>query len=425
MSEDVSWRGSNLPRVGDFNQTVVLNLIRQAADGVSRVELASRTGLSAQTVSNIVRRLTSAGLIAEAGKVSARSRDATAGPGKPRTLLKLQRQGRLAVGVQIDPAMVSIAIVDLMGEVVRTVDLPLHGNDEPGAVLDSVAQAVGMLVDEVRTGAEQILGLGVATPGPIDVVHGVMVKPPLMPRWANTGVRDALALRTGLQVVFDSDANAIAVAEGWTSGAPSTASFAVVYLGTGVGGGVVLNGEVLRGESGNGSDIAHLSVDPDGAPCRCGSRGCLGAECKPSTIVRRAAAAGLPGLDTALEDPGDVAAAFARFAAQVLDGDARAVEIAGRTAAHLARGAIVLAAALVLPSVAFAGPYWMPLAQWYLPRIEAELEGARTRWLEHPPAVSSSRVGAAVGAVGAACTVLDAALSPRTTTLLVPPIPVD
>ena len=103
--------GSNLPAVGGYNQAVILDAVRRAPDGVSRVEVANSTGLSAQTVTNIVRRLIQEGLVVEAGTRGV-------GVGKPRTILRLDPMARLAVGIHLDPSVVTIVLLDLAGSVV-------------------------------------------------------------------------------------------------------------------------------------------------------------------------------------------------------------------------------------------------------------------------------------------------------------------
>src|SRR6185312_7030985 len=103
-------RGTNLPKMGDFNQAVILDSIRRSEEGLSRVELAGLAGLAAQTVSNICRRLLDSGLIVEAGKDGS-------GPGKPRTILRLNPKGMYVVGVHIDPALTSYALLDAVGTV--------------------------------------------------------------------------------------------------------------------------------------------------------------------------------------------------------------------------------------------------------------------------------------------------------------------
>src|SRR6478609_8619572 len=105
-------RGTNLPRMGDFNQTVVLDVVRRAGGGLARAEVARRTGLSPQTVTNVARRLLDLGLVVEEGEAARR------GPGRPGTLLRLDAGSRFAVGVHLDPATMTFVLLDLSGAVV-------------------------------------------------------------------------------------------------------------------------------------------------------------------------------------------------------------------------------------------------------------------------------------------------------------------
>ena len=98
-------RGTNLPRMGDFNQSVILDAVRRSSEGLSRVELVELIGLSPQAVSNITRRLLSEELIVEAGKSGS-------GPGKPRTILRINPSGRYAVGVHLDPALMTVVLME-------------------------------------------------------------------------------------------------------------------------------------------------------------------------------------------------------------------------------------------------------------------------------------------------------------------------
>lgn len=106
-------RGSNLHALGSFNQTVVLDTIRRTPDGLSRVEIAEQTGLSAQTVSNVSRRLLDTGVIREAGIRNL-------GVGKPRTILQLDPSGHYAIGVHIDPAVLTFVLLNMEGEISPT-----------------------------------------------------------------------------------------------------------------------------------------------------------------------------------------------------------------------------------------------------------------------------------------------------------------
>ncbi|WP_449373000.1 ROK family transcriptional regulator [Arthrobacter psychrolactophilus] len=225
-------RGTNLPKMGDYNQAVILDSIRRAEEGLSRVELAASAGLAAQTVSNICRRLLDNGLIIEAGKEAS-------GPGKPRTMLRLNPKGMYAVGIHIDPALTSYALLDAVGTVLLSLDEPTDLAGDPFEVVAAMGAKVRHIIDESGVDEQRIAGVGVATPGPVDAASGTVVSPPHMPGWARVPLRDILHEATGLPVIVDKDVTAAAVAEVWAGSSSSVRDFVFVYIGTGIGAGLV------------------------------------------------------------------------------------------------------------------------------------------------------------------------------------------
>ncbi|WFR67253.1 winged helix-turn-helix transcriptional regulator [Curtobacterium flaccumfaciens] len=136
----------------------MLDAVRRSPDGLSRVELASRTGLSAQTVSNVTRFLIEAGMIAESGTV-------VSGRGKPRTILRLEAGSRYAVGVHVDPAVVTYVLLDLAGTVVASTTTSTPTADDPSEVVRTITTAVDGLVTEAQVDVDAVLGVGIASPG--------------------------------------------------------------------------------------------------------------------------------------------------------------------------------------------------------------------------------------------------------------------
>ena len=242
-------RGTNLDRVGGFNDAVVLDAIRRS-EQLSRVELAEATGLSGQAISNIARRLLDAGLVREAGRLRG------AGLGKPRTLLELEPTGRYAVGVHLDPSVVTVVLLDLTGEVVARRPVDQYA-DDPGLLIDGIAKTIEEVIAEAGAPRDRVTGVGIAAPGPIDVERGVVVDPPNLSTWHLVPLRDELAERTGLPIVLDKDVTAAASAERW---AGQGGSFVFFYLGTGVGAGLVIGDEVVRGSSSNVGEIGAASL---------------------------------------------------------------------------------------------------------------------------------------------------------------------
>ncbi|MCX5524323.1 ROK family transcriptional regulator [Streptomyces bobili] len=269
--------GANLLAVRSHNAALVLDLLRTAGpDGISRLELAERTGLTPQAVSKITARLREEGLAAEAG------RRASTG-GKPRTVLRLVPGAAHAVGVHLDRDALRIVLTDLDGSVVgeRRGPLDLGAGAEAvlGAVEDGVGEVVGRARGRARAGrsvASRLLGVGVALPGPLDHTHGVLHRVTGFPEWDGFPLRDTLARRLGLPVVVDKDTNAAALglAVGGERG-----SFAYLHLGTGLGAGLVIGGRVHRGARTGAGEFGHQVVQLDGPPCPCGNRGCVEALC--------------------------------------------------------------------------------------------------------------------------------------------------
>lgn len=406
-------RGANLPSIGGFNRTVVLDAVRRSPDGLSRVELAGRTGLSAQTVSNVTRFLIEAGMIVESGTV-------VSGRGKPRTILRLEPGSRFAVGVHVDPAVVTYVLLDLAGTVVAATTTSTPTADDPEQVVRTMASAVEDLVRTADVDADAVLGVGIASPGPIDVDAGIVLDPPFLPRWRDVPLRDALAEATGHPVLLEKDVTAAAVGEMFLAGESSARNFAFVYFGTGFGVGLVVDHEPVRGTGGNAGDAGHIMVEQGplaGTPDGHGDRGEVGAAVAPERIVRIAASRGLDLGD--VTDLGSVDRAWDAFAEAIDAGDPTALELAAEAGTVMGRAAVVIVNLLDIDRVVFGGPFWSRVAAAALPAARAAITESPILVPKHPVTVVETDRGADVAAVGAACLVLDAALSPRASALLI------
>ncbi|WP_354187882.1 ROK family transcriptional regulator [Arthrobacter sp. UYCu712] len=397
--------------MGDFNLTVILDAIRRSPGGLSRVELAQIVGLSPQTISNISRRLLDQSLIVEAGKEGT-------GPGKPRTMLRLNPAGMYAVGVHLDPAVLTFVVLDLVGAVVKHSRVKTPSGADPGAVIGTIAAEINQLVADSGVDRAKIAGLGVASPGPIDLEEGTVVDPPLLLGWHRVPLRDALAEATGLSTLVDKDVTSAAVAETWAGGPSGAGSFVFMYMGTGIGCGIVLNDEVVRGTSGNAGEIGHIMVDPDGPPCDCGIRGCVKSSCIPQVLVAQAEAAGI--LDGSRQDRSAPAIqdSFAELCAAAYAGNEKAAEIIDKSAVLVARAVSSVTNTLDVDRVVFGGPFWTSLSQAYLARIPGLVEESSATRKIHAIEVVGTGVGEDVAAIGAACLVLEHMLAPRSQRLL-------
>ncbi|WP_369175174.1 ROK family protein [Streptomyces sp. R28] len=352
------------------NTALVLDLLRTAgSEGISRLELAERTGLTPQAVSKITARLREEGLAAEAG------RRASTG-GKPRTVLRLVPEAGHAVGVHLDRDELTAVLCDLTGAVVAQRRTPLDLGAGAATVVERAVREVGELgeLGELAPGAAgaagagrrpgAVLGVGVALPGPLDHRRGVLHRVTGFPEWNGFPLRDVLARRLSLPVVVDKDTNAAALGLAVGGEAGAFASFAYLHFGAGLGGGLVIGGAVHRGTRTGAGEFGHQVVQLDGPPCGCGNRGCVEALCLAAVArgdmaeaarVLGTAAGNLVALldvDVVLLGGRTVAAApdtFVRGVAAVLDerarragGDAVPVRVASSGGRGVAEGAAQL-----------------------------------------------------------------------------------
>lgn len=404
-------RGTNLPSIGTFNRSVVLDAVRRSDGGISRVELAASTGLSPQTITNVTRRLLQDGLIREAGKL-------VDGPGKPRLLLALEPRSRYAVGVHLDPSFITSVVTDLQGHVVADLRIRTPRRALPELVLDRMITSLDDLMTTVTPQRERFLGIGIAAPGPIDAEGGSVLTAPLLEGWKRVPLRDSLAEALRLPVGLEKDVTAAATAHAWR-GRPDAHDFAFLYYGTGVGAGLVIGGEVVRGNSANAGDLGHIQVSDRGPLCGCGHRGCIGDNASPAAMVRSAARAGIVQLPQPPLRNSDVDRAFTTLTHVARAGDPAARRIVDRVARDLARAIVVLSNLLDLESVVIGGPYWDRLEPLVIDQIEAMVNTDTANILVHPLRVTSSDLGIDVAAVGAATLVLDSIYSPRPSGLLI------
>ncbi|WP_158239509.1 ROK family transcriptional regulator [Brachybacterium sp. UMB0905] len=395
--------------LGLRNELLVLDLIRHAPDGTSQSEVVRRTGLSRQTVSLIVRRLLDRGIISTAGTV-------TVGRGKPATVLRLVPTAQLVAGVHLDPSAISLVIVDLLTSVVTERRLPAPSRDPEGDVdriaaeLTAVTQTLheeGWRTPDGRDVDEALLGIGVASPGPIDVTRGVIVDPPWLPGWRDMPVVKRLRARTGLPVVLDKDTNAALTAEMWSTPQPTGETVLYLYIGAGIGSAVSVGGTVHHGAGALAGEIGHLPTGLEGAECSCGRRACLSLYTDGAALLERAEQLGVP-----LPDPDlPTVERLAGLTSLAADGDAGARQLVEDFGLALGEALRTLIDVHDPHRVIIGGPNWAALEPVALGRV---LERSRHARLRRPREVEilTSQRGDDVGALGAATLFLQRELSP-------------
>lgn len=354
----------------EVNRRIVLNLIREHQP-ISRADLARRMNVRRAALTAIVRDLLASGEIYETGRaVSARGR-------RP-TLIRVRTSGRLAVAVDVRPGHTSIALADFGGAVLARdmFDTPR----DPDELAQRLATRVEAIM-EGRTSADDesvvCQGIGIVVPGMVDRRSGHILYAPRL-GWRDVNLRDAIRTRLDMPVSVESAPIACALARLWLmTGEPrGVNNFAYVSVSDGVGVGIVMAGEVLRGENHTAGELGHVSLDPGGPVCACGKRGCWEAfACNAATIARYAEhVAGPRGDRTRREGMTSVEEIIRR----ALLGEPAAVSVLSETGRQIGRGLTAVVSAFNPKRIYVGGEV---TAAWALlePQIrDALVEGTLT-----------------------------------------------
>ena len=185
----------------------------------------------------------------------------------------------ITLGVDLGGTSIRVGLYDAAMSLIDTRTMCTRVAAGPEACVQDIASSIHSLMDSFRHTGQRtsVRGIGIGSPGPINLRTGVLGLLPNFPGWDNFPLRDALGSATGFDVTLECDANAAAIAE-WKLGAGQESgleSMAMITLGTGVGSGLILGGQVWHGMFGMGGEVGHATVVPDGLLCGCGSKGCL------------------------------------------------------------------------------------------------------------------------------------------------------
>jgi predicted NBD/HSP70 family sugar kinase len=253
------------------NQRRVVDLLRGQGT-ITQAEIARTTGLASATVSNIVRELTATGLV-----------ETDPGSGRRGTVVRFAPSAGSVAGIDFGHTHLSVAVADLGGRIIAETTHPLrpdHAHDEGLVLAASLLQ--DLLADQDRTIAD-IRTIGMGLPAPIS--DGVVRSSAILPGWVGVNAVETTRARFGCPVHVDNDANLGALAEHRVGVAQSFDDIVYVKVSSGVGAGLILDGEIFRGAHGSAGEIGHLTLDEQGPLCRCGSRGCLEAYASTGTAI--------------------------------------------------------------------------------------------------------------------------------------------
>src|SRR5690348_1285568 len=424
-------RGADLRLMRELNRLLILNGVRVSGP-ITRVAVAHRTGLSRTTVSSIVDELLADNLLFEGKTVEA----APTG-GRRATLLHFNADAGYVIGVDLGRSHLTLLLTNLAGQIIARRSGPFDASLGPKTCLQQVIASLMDFTAEHQIGWHQIIGVGLGIPGPMDAATRMLVRPPRMPGWDQFDMRTVMEHACKVPMYFDNDANMGARGESQYGAARNVDNMAYVKVATGIGCGLIVNGDIYRGSSGAAGELGHVTIDDNGPLCDCGNRGCLEVVAGAAAVTMAATRAVYPdsgarnggrdsqdghGAESAAParprraDPLDVA----DVVHAALAGDTIAQEAIERAGYHigiaLAGLVNIFNPSLILldGSMARAGEFLLEPIRQGIARRSLAASSAATR-------IEMAQLGDNAIALGAVATVIEAAFGPPTLTTMPAP----
>jgi glucokinase len=202
--------------------------------------------------------------------------------------VRSKKMGRVLVGVDLGGTNVRIGIVTPKGRVLKREEYPLVPSQGALKIVEGLVSNLKDFIHRRIGKNNQLLGIGIGIAGAIDMKRGRVINSPNIPDFNGFGIREFIKKSISSPIVIENDANAFALGEGWVGAAKGSSYYCGITLGTGVGGGIIINGEILHGFGGMASEVGHMVIDPEGPLCGCGGRGCLEVYASATGIKRMA-----------------------------------------------------------------------------------------------------------------------------------------
>lgn len=409
ISSNTTINGHNLATIRIQNRSTVLGLLHREDSGLSRRELARRTGLDASTITHIIDEFIANEIVRECGIMEPNGAPRR---GRRETILELVPTAAWAIGVHLGVRAIRLAACDLRGRVVARRAAILAAGTPPTAAMDLIADLIDGIRREPGLDPDRILGVGIGAVAFLNPASGSIQSAPSL-GWGEVAITGPLAERLGLPVLLEHHVRAMTLAEQWFGRARSARNFALINIDSSIGVGTVVDGKLIRGDSHRAGQIAHLIVREDGPLCSCGRRGCLVMLASYRAIANQIRETVRQNPQSTLahvvaENP-DIPAEHIAFPL-ARQGDGLALKVIEEAAAYIAPaiaylaslldpGLIVLSAANTEHAEALLGP----IRQHVL--AQAPLNPTRTLRLV------TSALGSDIGVLGAASLVLDSFLA--------------
>jgi glucokinase-like ROK family protein len=277
----VASRGADVRAMREFNLLLALNCIRERGP-LPRVAIARLTGLSRPTISSLMEILLQERLVREGEFLNS-----SAVGGRRAVQVHFNANAGYVIGADVGRTHLTLLLTNLGAEIQARHSEPFDSSLGAQACLPLLVERIRTFVEAADTRWDQIVGIGVGVPGPIDTGRRQLVSPPRLPGWDRVDLYEALQRELEVPIFLDNDANMGTLGESRYGAGRGVPNMAYIKLGTGVGGGLIMNGAIYRGV-GSAGELGHVTIDADGPECACGNRGCLEALAGAGAIVEDA-----------------------------------------------------------------------------------------------------------------------------------------
>ncbi|RIV23082.1 ROK family transcriptional regulator [Alicyclobacillaceae bacterium I2511] len=251
--------------VKELNLSIVLNVLRFQGT-VSRTQIAKLTGLNKATISSLVDELITKQLVIEVGRAPSQV-------GRRPILLLFNANAGFALGIDLEVDFVRVVATDLSGQIVQTQECSLTHPEHPQSVLGQLVEQIQTLVGQLPPTPFGVVGIGVGVPGLVDYRRGIVINAPNL-GWRDIHLKALLESYVNLPVYVDNEANAGALGEKMRGAGRDVSDLVYISAGVGIGVGIIVNHELIRGAQGMAGEFGHMTVEPQGLRCGCGNQGC-------------------------------------------------------------------------------------------------------------------------------------------------------
>ncbi len=316
------------------NRRLILNIVRKKP--ASRAELAKMTGLTRAAVTLIVEELIKDGILMETGT-------AEADYGRKPVLLDLEPHNNYAVGVSVARDGCNVGLMNIKGVLLDKHQVTIDGAMDAYEIIAAIIEKINKIMADSSLPAEKFLGIGINTPGPVDIKDGRVLNPPNFDLWHNVNIVTEFKKSFPFNVFLENNATALALAEKNYGRGAEFGSFMLMVVDAGIGAGIVINDRIYRGVGGFGSEVGHTSIDINGKACSCGNRGCLEVY------------ASIPSALKKIQGQGKNIKTWDELVDKASDGDGSCMELIGNEALYLSAGIVNAMNILELEAVILTG----------------------------------------------------------------------